>query len=138
VVVIKAASRTTRFVNAGQIPCAIAVDSSSGKVFVANYASHSVTVLDDASNTVLATVDVNSWPQAIAIDPGNHRVYVASTHDGTTAVLDATTNSLLSTLKTDNSPFAIAVNPKSHTAVLLGLGGDLIAIDGTTLAVSSP
>ena len=36
------------------------------------------------------------------------------------------------------APFAIAVNPKTHKAVEIGLDGDLMVIDGLTLAVSSP
>jgi YVTN family beta-propeller protein len=107
-----------------------------GRVFVANYASNSVTVLDAANNSVLATVKVDSHPQAIAIDSSNHKVYVASTHTSTITVIDGTNNSRLGTLKTATGPFAIAVNAKTHKAVALGLDGDLTVIDGTTMAVS--
>jgi uncharacterized protein len=138
VTVTNATSHATRTVNVGEIPCAIAADDSSDRVFVANYGSNDVTVLDGESDAVLGTVKVNPYPQAIAIDSNNHRVYVASTHAGTTAVVDGTDNSVLSTLKTGTAPYAIAVNPKTHTAVTLGLDGDLTVIDGTTLAVSSP
>jgi len=137
VTIVDAISHATRTVNAGEIPCAIAIDDSLGRVFVANYGSNDITVIDGVSDAVLGTVKVNPYPQAIAIDSSNHKVYVASTHSGTTSVVDGTDYSVLGTVKTGTAPFAIAVNPKSHIAVAVGLDGDLTAIDGKTLAVSS-
>ena len=138
VAVIDASLRSTKAVTTGEIPCAIAVDSRSGRVFVANYASGSVTVIDGASDSVLVTIKVGAHPQAIEVDSSNHQVYVVSTQAGATTVVDGTNNSVLGTMKTGKGPFAIAVNPKSHKAVALGLDGGLTVIDGTTLAVSSP
>lgn len=136
--VINERLRTTKTLTTGQIPCAIAVDSSSGRVFVANYGSGTVTVIDGVSDSVVGTVNAGAHPQAIAVDSSNHKVYVASTQEDTTTVLDGMNNSVLGTVRTGHAPFAIAVNPKSHTAVAVGLDGDLTVIDGATLAVSSP
>jgi YVTN family beta-propeller protein len=138
VTVIDASLRATKTVTTGEIPCALAVESGSGRVFVANYASGNVTVIDGASDSVLVTIKVGAHPQAIDVDSSNHQVYVVSTQAGATTVVDGTNNSVLGTMKTGKGPFAIAVNPKSHTAVALGLDGGLTVIDGTTLAVSSP
>ena len=136
VTIIDEKSRTTSTVGVGEIPCAVAVDSTSGKVFVANYASNNVTVIDRAANSVVGTMKVDARPQAIAVDSGNHRVYVASLHAGTTTILDGTNDSVMSTVEVGRAPFAIAVNSKTHKAVVLGLDGQLTMIDGTTLAVS--
>jgi YVTN family beta-propeller protein len=113
------------------------VDSGSGKVFIANYGSSNVSVIDGVTDSVLTTVSVARNPQAIAVDPGNDKVYVASTREDAITVLDGKTNSVLGKLKTGKDPFAIAINARSHTAVALGLDGDLTVIDGTTLATSS-
>ena len=98
VTLIDGRSHATRFVNAGEIPCAIAVDFSSGRVFVANYASNNVTVIDGVSDSVVRTVNVGPHPQAIAVDSDNHKVYVASTHAGTTTILEGTNNSVVGTV----------------------------------------
>jgi len=124
--------------DAGEIPCAIAVDYSSGKLFVANYGSNNVTVIEGTTDSVAATVSVGPNPQAIAVDSSNHKVYVASTREGAITVLDGTNHAVLGTVKTVKAPYAIAVNDKSHKAVALGLDGDLTVIDGMTLATSSP
>lgn len=138
VMIIDGESQMTKTVNVGGIPCAVAVDSTSGKVFVANYASNNIAVIDGASDRVIAKVDLGVVPQAVAVDSSNHKVYVASLHSGTITVLDGTSNSLVRTVEIGKAPFAIAVNDKTHRGVALGLQGELIVIDGTTLATSSP
>jgi uncharacterized protein len=131
--IIGGKSRATRLVSTGEIPCAVAVDSRSGRVFIANYGGDSVTVIDGASDEVVATVHVGARPQAIAVDSGNHRVYVASPREGTTTVVDGTNNSVIATLRTGKASSTIAVNEKTHIAVALGLQGQLVVIDGSTL-----
>ena len=138
VAVIDTKSHATRLVNTGEIPCAVALDSASGKVFVTNYASKSVTVIEGGNDSVVTNVTVGPRPQAIAIDSRDHRVYVASMHSGTITILDGTKNAVLGTIKTNKAPFAIAVNEQTHKALVLGLDGDITAIDGETLAVSPP
>jgi YVTN family beta-propeller protein len=124
-------------VSTGEIPCAVAVDDSSGKAFVANFASNDVTVLDGASDTVVGTMSVGPKPQAIAVDSNNHKVYVVSTHERTVTVLDGHNNSVLGTVRMEKRPFAIAVNSQTHVAAVLNLDGDVTLIDGTTMATSS-
>ena len=136
--VISGRSHATITLRTGEIPCAVAVDSSSGRAFVANYASGDVTVIDGVDDSVVATVNAGAHPQSIAVDSSNHKVFVISTQEGTTTVLDGGNNSVLGTVRTGQAPFAIAVNPKTHKAVAIGLDGDLTVIDGITLAVSSP
>lgn len=138
VTVIDGNSHATRIVNAGKLPCAVAVDDSSGRAFVANFGSNTVSVIDGTSDSVVGTMRLGSKPQAIAIDSTNHKVYVVSTHESTTTVLDGINNSMLGTVQTGKAPFAIAVNSKTHVAVALSLDGQLTAIDGNTMATSSP
>src|SRR5260370_40546397 len=71
VTVIDDKSHPTTLPDAGEIPCAVAVDYSSGKVFAANYGSNNVTVIDGATDSVAATVSVGRNPQAIAVDSSN-------------------------------------------------------------------
>jgi YVTN family beta-propeller protein len=138
VTVINESSHATRVVGAGENACAVAVDYSSGKAFVANFASNDVTVIDGASDSVVAIVRTGPKPQAIAVDSTNHRVYVVSTHESTVTVLDGTNNSVAGTIQTGKAPFAIAVNSTTHLAAVLSLDGGLTLIDGINLTASSP
>ena len=122
----------------GELPCAIVIDSSSDKVFVANYGSGNVTIIDGTTDSVVATANAGPNPQAIAVDPSNHKVFVANTRASTVTVLDGTNHTIVGTIKTSKAPFAMAINSKTHKVVTLGLEGDLTVIDGTTFAISSP
>src|SRR5579862_4610602 len=138
VTVIGRKSLPTTLHGIGELPCAIVIDDSAKKVFIANYGSNNVSVLDGITDSVVATVSVGPNPQAIAVDTSNHNVYVARTREGTITVLDGTTNSVLRKIKTGKGPYAIAINNQNHTAVALGLDGNLTVIDATTLTATSP
>jgi YVTN family beta-propeller protein len=138
VTAIEGKSLVSKTAKVGEIPCAIAVDSSSAEVFVANYGSDSVTIIDGTTDLVVTTANAGPNPQAIAVDSGNHRVFIANTRAGTVTVLDGANKTVVGSVRTGKAPFAIAVNSETHKAVTLGLEGDLIVIDGTTLATSSP
>ena len=113
IVEIDEASGATRLLPAGDIPCAIAIDSASNVLYVANYRGNSVTVLGGATRGVIATVPVGEHPEAIAIDPVRRLVFVANFSGATITVIDATTNEVLSNLAGGKFPYAIAVVPGS-------------------------
>ncbi len=62
----------------GRLPAGSAFNPMTGRVYVANSGADSVTVIDGASSTVLATVPVGTEPGAIAVNTATNRVYVAS------------------------------------------------------------
>ena len=56
----------------------IAVNPTTGHVFVANSAANSMTVFDGVSLAVLATVPTGSDPGMIGVDPVTNRVYIGN------------------------------------------------------------
>ncbi|MBI1747662.1 MAG: hypothetical protein HYR55_13910 [Acidobacteria bacterium] len=48
------------------------------RVYVANSESNNVSVIDTATNRVIATVDVGSFPDGAAASPDGTRVYVSN------------------------------------------------------------
>src|SRR5262244_2845507 len=54
--------------------------------YVTNSASNTVSVIDTATNTVVATVPVGSVPLGVAITPDGTRAYVANPGSGTVSV----------------------------------------------------
>lgn len=54
-------------------------ESEKGRVFVANYASNTVSVLDRFTNAIIATVAVGKTPDGIAVNPPTNRVYSVKT-----------------------------------------------------------
>jgi YVTN family beta-propeller protein len=57
------------------------------RAYVTNIVDDTVSVIDTATNTVVATVAVGNAPGAVAISPDGTRAYVANNQDGTVSVL---------------------------------------------------
>src|SRR5438445_760344 len=66
-----------RTVTVGRRPLAVAVAARTGRIFVANSGSNSVSVLDARSGLPLRTVPVpvGTYPDAVAVDARTERVF---------------------------------------------------------------
>jgi len=141
VAVIDGASHAVGWVHTGKIPCAFAADPGLNRVYVANYASNDVTVLEGTSNSLIATIKVGEHPQAIAVNPSAHEVFVTNTHSNSVTVINGTNNAVAATVGVGGGPYAIAVESAGNKAYVVGLGDTLTVIDGKTLratAVAAP
>jgi YVTN family beta-propeller protein len=141
VAVIYGATYAVSWVHTGKIPCAFAADPRLNRVYVANYASNDVTVLDGTSNSVIATIKVGEHPRAIAVNPSTHTVFVANAHGNSVTVINGTNNIELATVGVGIGPYAIAVDSAADKAYVVGLTDTLFLIDGKTLrtaAVAAP
>jgi len=65
----------------------IAYDSSNGYIYVANFFSSTVSVINGATNTVIATIPVGSMPAGVAYDPSNGYIYVTNYGSGTVSII---------------------------------------------------
>ncbi|MFN2610259.1 MAG: YncE family protein, partial [Actinomycetota bacterium] len=77
--------RTNAWVNEIPLPShsyGVAVNSKTGKVYVTNYYSDSVTVIDEATNTIVDTFDPSpgepSYPYDVVVNETTNRVYVST------------------------------------------------------------
>jgi DNA-binding beta-propeller fold protein YncE len=122
----------------------VVVDPSTRRVYVAE--GDSVSVVDGASNTVLATRSAplgDAW-FGLALDPALHHLYVTNIANArpSLVVLDDRDLSLVATVALPVVPrFAIAVDELQHRVYFAGYspttgceGSMFFAIDGSTLA----
>jgi YVTN family beta-propeller protein len=119
---IGAIDLTTHTVSAlptGAMPCAIAVSSSTGKIYVANYADGTVTVLDHGKPSSLK---VTSHPQGLTLDDAAGLLYIASPQQNAITVVDTKTLHVKGTLSDPDHPYAVALNPVTHKAYGVNLG----------------
>ena len=75
----------------GSGPEGIAVNPTTNRVYVANTSDSSVTVIDGATDTVLATVRTGSYCQAVAVNPTTNKIYVANNYAHSVTVIDGAT-----------------------------------------------
>jgi YVTN family beta-propeller protein len=78
--------------------------------------SNSVTVIDTATNMVVATVPVGSFPAGVAVAPDGKHVYVTNFISNTVSVIDTATNMVGATVQVGSFPEGVAVTPDGKHA----------------------
>ena len=79
--------------------------------YITNEYENTVSVIDTATNTVIATVNVGSTPNGIAVSPDGTKVYVTNFHSVTVSVIDTATDTVTSTVDVGSAPRGVAANP---------------------------
>jgi YVTN family beta-propeller protein len=87
VAVIDGMTGDTTLVPADSAPGAAAVNPVTDKIYVGNYYSDDVTVIDGTTNQVLKTIAVGQYPVALCHNPVQDRVYVANYNGSSVSVL---------------------------------------------------
>src|SRR6266403_849943 len=80
--------------------------------YVTNVFASTVSMIDTASNTVVATVAVGSGPFAVAITPDGTRAYVTG---GPVSVIDTASNTVVATVGDPNA-YGVAITPDGTRA----------------------
>jgi len=146
-------------------PLAVAVNSATNKIYVANDGNFylnppgsndgNVTVIDGVTNSITTLTDPNVFaPQAVAVDETTNKIYVAipnfaltATGKGEVAVIDGATNAI-SIVKDPNAvyPERLAVDSVTNTIYVANSGcqndacshpGSVTVINGATNAVTT-
>lgn len=112
--VISPSSSLIKAVPTGAIPCAVAINSETNIIYVANYGDNTVTAIDGTTFKVVATIPVGNRPEALAVDPSSNTIYAANTKSDSVTVIDGGRNIVRSTLPAGKHPYALAVNPRSR------------------------
>ena len=70
----------------GTSPYGVAYSPSNDRIYVANYGSNNVSVINP-TNTVVAIIAVGNTPQGVAYSPSNDRIYVANSGSNNVSIL---------------------------------------------------
>ncbi len=119
----------------GQLPFGIAVDAVGNKAYVANFGSHSLSVIDLAAGRVVKTISFAPYgqPTFVAFNPATRRIYVPLHMGGRLAVIDAASNTLLTTIEVGEGAFGVAVAESLNRIYVSCRDGRFIrTVDGAT------
>jgi hypothetical protein len=105
---------------------AMAVDTTSNHLYIAQPHSNAVFVLAAGTMRLLTVLDVPPSPSAITVDPARGRIYVASDAAGMITAFDDRTFNLLHIYNVGGHPSGLAMTDRGKT-LLIGDG-----VDGTT------
>jgi YVTN family beta-propeller protein len=92
----------------------LSVNPSTDLLYVASYFSRSVTVIDGATNSVVASIPVNGsndFSGSIAVNANTNTVYVAGRDSEIVSVIAGASNSLSGFVTVGDYPEGLAVNP---------------------------
>jgi YVTN family beta-propeller protein len=80
----------TATIGAAALPLRVAVNPTTGTVFVTNQNDHRVAVVN--GNHVTSCIHVQDQPYAVAVDPATNTVYVANLASNRVSVIDGATD----------------------------------------------
>lgn len=89
--------------------------------YIPNYSSNNVSVIDIATNAVVATIGVGNGPLGVAVNASATRAYVLNNVGNSISVIDTSTNLVIATIPVSTSPSGIAVNA-AGTRLYVGYG----------------
>ncbi|HEY4327088.1 MAG TPA: cadherin-like beta sandwich domain-containing protein [Mucilaginibacter sp.] len=87
------------------------VTASGVFAYIANRDSNSVSVINTATNTVVATIPVGIAPFGVSASPDGSKVYVANSGSSYISVIDTKTNTVVNTIQTGRVPITLVVAP---------------------------
>ncbi|HEV2396450.1 MAG TPA: YncE family protein [Candidatus Sulfotelmatobacter sp.] len=118
----------------GNLPTFVALNQTTNRIYVSNLTDNTVSVIDGASDAVIATVAVGSFPEAIGVNPLTNLVYVANLLSGTVSVIDGTSNTVVATVSGVVSPFGVAVDSATNQIFVSSSNGQnyVAVVDGAT------
>ncbi|GAA4361021.1 Ig-like domain repeat protein [Angustibacter luteus] len=127
-------------------PRGLAVDPTTHLVYVVNYWSQVMSVIDPAQSpaTIAETGYLESRPWAVDVDPTTHRAYATTLYGGSLSTISGTAT--LDTLYGFGGPTQVTVDPETQRAYVANSGNisvvdisnDAAAITGTLAAGTQP
>ena len=110
----------------GSQPEALAINTHTSKVYVANQSSNSVTVIDEAAGSTV-TLQVGSYPTAVAVNAATNKIYVANQNSNSVTVIDGASNST-APVAAGSWPRALDINPVTNKIYVANYGGNSVTV----------
>ena len=98
----------------GYRPHGVAVNPTTNRIYVANWGSDNVSVIDGGSDTVDATIPVGGGPVGVAVNPNTNRIYVTNQGSDNVSVIDGDSDAVETTVSVGNYPYGVAANPTTN------------------------
>jgi YVTN family beta-propeller protein len=116
----------------GDTPTDVLWNPTSNKVYTANSQSGSVTVIDGASNQVLATLAVAESPYALCWNSVNNKVYATCADPDWLYVIDGAGDTLLRRVRMRGYPTRMAYNARMNKLYVICYDDQMVRVyDGS-------
>jgi YVTN family beta-propeller protein len=122
----------------GNGPTGLAYDSSTDRLYVANFNSNNVSIINTKTNTVAGSVSVGSLPWGARYDRVNNEIYVTNnnlTGQSTVSVISGST--VLATVPVGDGSQEMTQTPNGYVYVSNTLTSNVSVINGSTNTVQA-
>jgi YVTN family beta-propeller protein len=132
--VLAASSATFATSPCGAVPVvkrassAIAITPDGTTLVVANPDSATISLVETASGTVTAEVDVGIDPRTVAIDETGRRAFVANYGSATVSVVDLGSAEVLASIAVGPRPYGVVADPAGQRAFVAEQGSSTVAV----------
>lgn len=117
--------------SAGANPHGVAVTPDGKKLYVANYNSNNISVIETANNSHIATVPAGRSPYGIAVTPDGTKVYVTNYNSSNVSVINTATNSVIASVNAGEYPEGIEVTPDGTKVFVVNSGSNNVSVIDT-------
>ena len=90
--------------------------------------SNTVSVISDATNSVVATVNVGSSPDGAAYDSGQGEVFVANSGSNTVSVISDSSNTVTAAVNVGSNPFGVAYDSGKGEVFVPNFGSNTVSV----------
>lgn len=105
---------------------------ATSHAYVTNFGSDTVSVIDELSNAIVATVSVGSEPNRVAITPDGAFAYVSIYSGNTVSVIATATNSVVATIPVGENPAGVVITPDGAFAYVANVNDNSVSVIATT------
>ena len=125
-------------VQVGDFPRDVDFDYTLNNLYVPNYESGSISVIDSTSMIVKNTIflDESSNPTKIVVDSGRHLVFVSDKISGVLTILDGVTGKIIDSMKIGDSLWDLDIDESTGKLYVSDLvNNEIIIVDTVTLEI---
>ncbi|MGD0711423.1 MAG: beta-propeller fold lactonase family protein [Bacteroidales bacterium] len=109
----------------------IGLSAKAQTAYITNYLSHSVSIINVATNTVLDSIEVGSHPNGVSVSPDSSKVYITDGSDSV-SVINTATNTVTATITVGSGPQGISVSPDGSKVYVANYGANTVSVINTT------
>jgi YVTN family beta-propeller protein len=87
----------------------VTVHPNGSRVYISNGKDATVSVIDTATNKIIATIEVGKRPWNMAITPDGGKLYVANGRSDSVSVIDTKTNTKIKDIPVGTRPWGVVI-----------------------------
>lgn len=106
--------------------------SATDRLYIPNFDSNTVSIVDGTTNTVTGTTGVTLQPYGVGASPDGRYVYITSLGIDRVTVIDTSTGLMIKEINVGDAPFGVSVNPAGTYAYVVNSESDSLSVISTS------